>query len=136
MPEDIINGSDGRLEARYAPAPVPNAPKGLILHPLSPPANQFDFSFLAPCPSSGLIIRGGRDEMVPASAVTKLVTKLSQQKDIRIDHQVVPDASHFFVKRTDDLGAYVDRYLEGAAIKAAPPPPPPTEEDEVAAAAD
>lgn len=104
---------------------------------VSPPANQFDFSFLAPCPSSGLIIRGGRDEMVPASAVTKLVTKLSQQKDIRIDHQVVPDASHFFVKRTDDLGAYVDRYLETVAVKAAaPPPPPPVSEEEVAVVAD
>lgn len=62
---------------------------------VSPPANLFDFSFLAPCPSSGLIIHGDKDEVVPQAAVTKLVTKLSHQKDIRIDHRVVPGASHF-----------------------------------------
>ncbi|MFD1623768.1 alpha/beta hydrolase [Azospirillum griseum] len=78
---------------------------------VSPPANMFDFSFLAPCPSSGLIIHGDRDELVPAAAVTKLVTKLSHQKDIRIDHRVVPGASHFFANRTDDLAAQVDDYL-------------------------
>ena len=78
---------------------------------VSPPANLFDFSFLAPCPSSGLIIHGDKDEVVPQAAVSKLVTKLSHQKDIRIDHRVVPGASHFFVNRTDDLAVQVDDYL-------------------------
>jgi alpha/beta superfamily hydrolase len=81
---------------------------------VSPPANLFDFSFLAPCPSSGLIIHGDKDEVVPQAAVTKLVTKLSHQKDIRIDHRVVPGASHFFVNRTDDLAIQVDDYLDKA----------------------
>ena len=30
------------------------------------PANMYDFSFLAPCPSSGLIVHGGNDSLVPA----------------------------------------------------------------------
>ena len=29
----------------------------------SPPANMYDFSFLAPCPSSGLIINGTKDRL-------------------------------------------------------------------------
>ena len=29
------------------------------------PANMYDFSFLAPCPSSGLIVHGGADALVP-----------------------------------------------------------------------
>ncbi|WP_298369380.1 alpha/beta hydrolase [Azospirillum sp.] len=82
---------------------------------VSPPANLFDFSFLAPCPSSGLIIHGDRDELVPSAAVTKLVTKLSHQKDIHIDHRVVPGANHFFVNRTDELAVQVDEYL-GKAV--------------------
>ncbi len=81
---------------------------------VSPPANAFDFSFLAPCPSSGLIISGEKDEHVPLAAVNKLVTKLSLQRDIRIDHRVVPGASHFFTNRTDDLAVQVDDYLDRA----------------------
>lgn len=81
---------------------------------VSPPANHFDFSFLAPCPSSGLIVHGDKDEIVPQAAVTKLVTKLSHQKDIRIDHRVVPGANHFFLNRTDELAREVDDYLDRA----------------------
>jgi alpha/beta superfamily hydrolase len=33
MPEVIINGPDGRLECRYMPSEVPDAPTALILHP-------------------------------------------------------------------------------------------------------
>ncbi len=29
------------------------------------PANMYDFSFLAPCPSSGLMVHGGKDSVVP-----------------------------------------------------------------------
>ena len=32
---------------------------------VAPPANQYDFCFLAPCPSSGLIISGSADRVVP-----------------------------------------------------------------------
>ena len=33
MPEVIINGPDGRLECRYMPSDIPDAPTALILHP-------------------------------------------------------------------------------------------------------
>src|SRR5690606_31777048 len=36
--------------------------KGFIS--ISPPANDRDFSFLAPCPTSGLIIHGSDDDLV------------------------------------------------------------------------
>ncbi len=56
---------------------------------ISPPAGQQDFSFLAPCPSSGIIVHGDRDEIVPIDAVNKLNQKLSSQKNITIDYRVV-----------------------------------------------
>ena len=31
---------------------------------VAPPANMYDFTFLAPCPSSGMIIHGARDDLV------------------------------------------------------------------------
>jgi len=81
---------------------------------VAPPANMFDFSFLAPCPSSGLIVHGAADEIVPEAATAKLVAKLSQQKDIRIDYRVLDDANHFFHNRVDELTGAVDDYLDGA----------------------
>ena len=33
---------------------------------VAPPANLYDFSFLAPCPSSGLMVNGDKDRVVPS----------------------------------------------------------------------
>src|SRR3546814_21001445 len=40
---------------------------------VAPPANMYDFTFLAPCPSSGIIVQGGSDEVVTAGAVQKQI---------------------------------------------------------------
>src|SRR5246127_2716348 len=52
---------------------------------VAPPANLYDFGFLAPCPSSGLIIHGDKDAVVPHRDVTTLVEKLKTQKGIIIE---------------------------------------------------
>ncbi len=80
---------------------------------VAPPANLYDFSFLAPCPSSGLIAQGDRDEMVPLDSVQKLVDKLSLQKGITIDHQVIKGANHFFQNDSiTRLIKSVEKYLD------------------------
>jgi hypothetical protein len=78
---------------------------------VAPPANMHDFSFLAPCPSSGLIIQGDKDEVVPEPSVKKLVDKLSSQRGISIDYRVVGGAGHFFQDEMDVLSGHVDDYL-------------------------
>ena len=78
---------------------------------VAPPANMHDFSFLAPCPSSGLIIQGDADEVVPEPSVAKLVAKLSAQRGIVIDYRLVPGAGHFFQNEMDLLEGHVDDYL-------------------------
>ena len=78
------------------------------------PANMYDFSFLAPCPSSGLMVHGGKDTVVPTNSVSKLVQKLSQQRGIKIDLEVVPEADHFFTGCLDQLVAVVGGYLDKA----------------------
>ncbi len=85
---------------------------------IAPPANMYDFSFLAPCPSSGLVIQGNRDEIVPEAAVAKLVEKLSQQRGIAIDYRVVPGANHFFSEQMDELTGHVNDYLSKAQSEA------------------
>jgi uncharacterized protein len=78
---------------------------------VAPPANLFDFSFLAPCPSSGLIIIGERDQLVPLEAVQKLVNKLMHQRDIQIDHRIIAGADHFFGGQLETLAALVEEYV-------------------------
>ncbi len=84
--------------------------KGFIS--IAPPANMYDFSFLAPCPSSGIIIDGEVDEVVPPSAVIKLVDKLKTQRHITIHHDTIPGANHFFQNEMDLLMGSVDGYLD------------------------
>ena len=200
MPEVIINGPDGRLECRYMPSDMPDAPTALILHPepdkggtmnnrvtyalykhfqaavslfcvlisevlgakvnmimekagvgrgnrnglvagtnpasrecwiagfsfgswigmqlmmrrpeiqgfiaATPPALTRDFSFLAPCPASGLIVHGEEDEQVPPDTIYKLVERLSIQKGV-IDIDLISGANHFF---TDHLDPMIGQY--------------------------
>ncbi|CAE7630436.1 unnamed protein product [Symbiodinium microadriaticum] len=81
---------------------------------VAPPANMYDFSFLAPCPSSGLIIQGDKDDVVPEAAVSKLVTKLSSQRGITIDYRVVPGAGHYYQDEMELLEGHVNDYLSKA----------------------
>jgi alpha/beta superfamily hydrolase len=85
---------------------------------VSLPANMYDFGFLAPCPSSGLMVHGDRDTLVPVDAVGKLAQKLSQQRGIKIDLDVVPGADHFFTGCLDQLNAAVEGYLDRTFAKA------------------
>jgi alpha/beta superfamily hydrolase len=79
---------------------------------VAPPANLYDFSFLAPCPSSGLMINGGGDRVVSTEAVAGLVEKLKTQKGVVIDHEVIPGANHFFEGHVEELMTAVDAYLD------------------------
>jgi hypothetical protein len=79
---------------------------------IAPPANLHDFSFLAPCPSSGLIVHGDVDKVVPLKDVQGLVDKLKTQKGIVIEQQVIEGANHFFEDKVDDLMGICEGYLD------------------------
>lgn len=76
------------------------------------PANMYDFSFLAPCPASGLIAHGDRDTVTPPDAVVKLVNKLSQQRGITIDYSCLEGADHYFSHHHEDLEEICEAYLD------------------------
>jgi alpha/beta superfamily hydrolase len=84
--------------------------KGFIS--VAPPANMYDFGFLAPCPSSGLIVAGTADEVVAEPAVQKLVDKLKTQRHITIDYEKIEGANHFFANEMSDLMQISERYLD------------------------
>ena len=83
---------------------------------ITPPTNMYDFSFLAPCPASGLILHGGSDTVVPPVEVERVVSKLRTQKGIVIDYEVTPGATHYWAENLTDVeqrvGAYLDKRLK------------------------
>ena len=81
---------------------------------VAPPADTEDFTFLAPCPTSGLVMHGGRDNIIPEPAVSKFVERLQQQKGIEIDYRVLPEANHFFHDNTDLLIAHMHDHMNKA----------------------
>ena len=87
---------------------------------IAPQPNTYDFAFLAPCPSSGLIIHGDADQVAPEKDVQGLVEKLRTQKGIMVTHKVMPGANHFFSGQVDGLieecSDYLDRRLAGELV--------------------
>ena len=83
---------------------------------VTPPATTHDFSFLAPCPASGLIINGEQDEQVPPDTIYKLVDRLSIQKGVNIKIDIVPGANHFFTDHLEPMVSQVSTYLDAALV--------------------
>src|SRR5258706_9658624 len=70
---------------------------------VSPPTNAYDFSFLAPCPASGLILHGAVDTVVPPIDVERVVSKLRTQRGIVIDYELVDGANHFWGEQLSEV---------------------------------
>jgi len=79
---------------------------------VSPPINNYDFAFLSPCPSSGIIVQGTSDDVVPEAEVAKLAEKLALQRGIEVTYQTIGEASHFFESHMDELTDAVESYLD------------------------
>ncbi len=79
---------------------------------LGTPASMFDFSFLAPCPSSGLLIHGENDSIIPRESAEKLHKRLSHQKNIDVDFKMIKNTDHFFTDKLADLNTHVGNYID------------------------
>ena len=79
---------------------------------VSPPANLYDFSFLAPCPTPGLVIQGGQDSLVPKESVLRLVNRLNLQKSTNITMKVVRAADHSFTDSLKEVYEATKRYTQ------------------------
>lgn len=82
---------------------------------VSPPANMYDFSFLSPCPSGGIIVQGDKDDVVNEESVSKLAAKLATQKGSKVNYSMVRGADHYFRNHMDELNKLMDDYLNQRA---------------------
>ena len=79
---------------------------------ISPQPNVYDFSFLSPCPTSGIVIYGKKDELVSIEHINELNNRLSAQKGIKVEFNVIPDANHFFSKAEQPLTKSLNTYIK------------------------
>lgn len=83
--------------------------KGFVC--VAPPANLYDFSFLAPCPRSGLMLCAEMDTITPLDDVATLVKKLNSQKNICVEHTIIPGSVHSFENSLVELTSIVKDYV-------------------------
>jgi len=79
---------------------------------ISPQPNVYDFTFLAPCPISGLIIYGKNDELVQLDSILNLKKKLSMQKNINVKFEPIPNANHFYKGKEKELAITIEKYIK------------------------
>ena len=79
---------------------------------ISPQPNVYDFTFLAPCPISGLVIYGKNDELVPEDSILTLKKRLSIQKNIDVKFDLIQNANHFFKGKEKELTTLINRYIK------------------------
>jgi alpha/beta superfamily hydrolase len=78
----------------------------------APPVGKYDFNFIVPCPASGLIIQGDKDDISKESDSSKLADKLSQRNEAKIEYEVIEGADHFFREYMDQYNEAVDEYIK------------------------
>ena len=73
---------------------------------------MYDFTFLAPCPASGLIAHGDADSIISPEDMERVMSKVRVQKGIEIERDIIPGAFHLFTNHVSELESSVSRYLD------------------------
>ena len=79
---------------------------------ISPQPNVYDFTFLAPCPISGLVLYGKKDELVPEENILSLKKRLNSQKNINVDFHSIENSNHFYKNKEKEVAAVIDKYID------------------------
>ena len=79
---------------------------------VSPQPNVYDFTFLAPCPISGQIVLGEKDELVSKESINDLRSRLKAQKGIEVKFDEIKNANHFFKNKETDLKKIITQYIK------------------------
>ena len=79
---------------------------------IAPQPNVYDFTFLAPCPTSGQIIFAEKDELVSKDSINTLNNRLKSQKGIEVNFSEIKNANHFFRNNEEDLSKIIHAYVK------------------------
>jgi alpha/beta superfamily hydrolase len=79
---------------------------------ISPQPNVYDFSFLAPCPTSGLVVYSNVDELVTQESIEELDNRIKNQKGVEVMFTQVDNANHFFKNKEKELSQTIKKYIK------------------------
>ena len=79
---------------------------------ISPQPNVYDFSFLAPCPTSGLVAYSNVDELVTQESIEELDNRIKNQKGVEVMFTHIDDANHFFKGKEKELSQTIKKYIK------------------------
>ncbi len=79
---------------------------------ISPQPNLYDFTFLSPCPISGIILFGKSDELVQQESIINLKKRLSSQKNIDVKFESISNANHFYKNKEKELADTINQYIK------------------------
>jgi len=79
---------------------------------ISPQPNLYDFTFLSPCPISGVVVSGKNDDLVDTESLLQLKKRLSLQKNIDVKFETIPNANHFFKNKEKELSEAINLYIK------------------------
>ena len=79
---------------------------------ISPQPNVYDFSFLAPCPTSGQVVYSDNDELVTKESIDELDNRIKSQKGVEVIFSKIKGANHFFKDKEKELRAEIEKYIE------------------------
>lgn len=100
---------------------------------LSLPVTKYDFSFLSPCPVSGLIIQSSNDTISDESNVTELTKRLmSSVKNNYMEYHVIDGTNHFLRDKEEEVTQIIDNYIKMRLNNAPPASSPSEKEKEIA----
>lgn len=85
---------------------------------ISPPASVYDFNFLSPCPTHGVIIQGNKDKIAKEEDSYALFEKITRQRNSQslVEYQSI-DGDHFFTGNHEALGQAIENYIKPRIIK-------------------
>lgn len=79
---------------------------------VSAPANLYDFTFLAPCPSSGIVLHGDQDKVCAPEETKLMVERTRTQRGRKVEFKVIEGAGHFFETRIEEMMKASEAYLD------------------------
>lgn len=79
---------------------------------VAPPASKYDFNFIVPCTSTGLIVQGEKDNVTKESDSLKLSEKLAARDGAEITYRSVENADHFFKDHIDEFDQIIDDHIK------------------------
>ena len=75
---------------------------------------------MAPCPTSGLIIQGGADEIVAPDSVSLMAHRLNTQRNVDVDFALLEEGDHMYNGHLIDLYKVAGNYIIGAVQRKTP----------------